>query len=867
MTEHGGEFIVPFGSYCWVQKGSNGETKCIVGPKKVSPEAADECVILVKDSKTGRMFFQKTHRDEAIRPNVVIPKGFYAFLFNPATDSHQPDATRGGGEYSATPLDTGNKVIKIGPSSFPLWPGQWIDLVQGHTMQPDEYLVTLIYDAQAAMENMDDEVKAEQDRPTNSEEEIPQDTTEDRIALQEGDRKVIRGDKVKFYIPPTGIRVLPREDGKGFVETACRVGAMEYAHLRKKDGTERYERGPQMVFPEHDELFVRYEFATGDNRIFPVFELTNLSGIHIKINEDYKDEILGKCNEGQEYFVTGNEYPIYVPRPEHEIIKYGKGRIIHHAVLIPEGMARYKAHRINGSIEKVNGPSNHLLDPREWKWVVRALNPKLSQLWYPNSQEAFEHNVALYSASASGGQVDHEQLMAYENNGELTRGLKLSAVAFNGQRDRAFKGKGSKTSRQEEMTALPKPEIIDIMSQTSRYDCAPEICPWTGYAIMVQHYNEETGNVDAKVITGPAKIIMEFTDELAVVQLSTGTPKRHDLTIETVYLQYLNNTVSDMIEVETADFVQMRLHYRMRINFQGNTQEDMKKWFNHTNYIQLVTTEVRSMIKSMAKKLSVQDLYVNASDMIRNLILGDKPEDGAHRNGRLFAENNCLLYDLDLLDCNIVDKNIEKMLLDAQQARVQQIIELRTSQDSLSHLTSLEEIKRHRANELHESTLQTMELRNIVMDKTYLTELEVIERQGAKIAAELDAQLNLDKIRLKVKSQALKTEREVFEADLKELMDKHDHDYNQAKRQVELNIQQLDKQTESFERGATAISTHLTAALTTFSQNELSGKLVDSLNPLAILEGKTLNDIAQGILGDTQAGVAIRKLLKHPEMK
>ena len=53
--------------------------------------------------------------------------------------------------------------------------------------------------------------------------------------------------------------------------------------------------------------------------------------------------------------------------------------------------------------------------------------------------------------------------------------------------------------------------------------------------------------------------------------------------------------------------------------------------------------------------------------------------------------------------------------------------------------------------------------------------------------------------------------------------------------------------------------------MVTFSQNELAAKLADSLSPLAILEGKTIIDVASSFFGNTEAGNAVRRLLKQPE--
>src|SRR5213593_4301230 len=70
-----------------------------------------------------------------------------------------------------------------------------------------------------------------------------------------------------------------------------------------------------------------------------------------------------------------------------------------------------------------------------------------------------------------------------------------------------------------------------------------------------------------------------------MLELSTGTPKTDTRKLKTGFLRILNNSVSDMVTVETADSFSAQITLRYHLNFTGDSPEE---WFNVENYVQFL---------------------------------------------------------------------------------------------------------------------------------------------------------------------------------------------------------------------------------------------------------------------------------------
>ena len=190
----------------------------------------------------------------------------------------------------------------------------------------------------------------------------------------------------------------------------------------------------------------------------------------------------------------------------------------------------------------------------------------------------------------------------------------------------------------------------------TKYDGAVGLSVWAGYAVLV--YDKSGGR---RVVEGPESFLLEYDETLAVLELSTGTPKTDATLAKTVYLRVQNNKVSDRIEVETSDLVKIELTVSYRVNFDGDHDE---KWFAVENYVQLLCDHMRSVIRNVAKHTGIEQFYGNTIDIVRDAVLGASV-DGV-RAGYQFVENEMYIYDVEVLGVSFKDGQVAGLLLSEQ---------------------------------------------------------------------------------------------------------------------------------------------------------------------------------------------------------
>ena len=489
------DLVLAPSEYAYMQDVTKGIVKTYTGPTVINPTAQERPVVFDADTKR----FEPCALDEAVQQIAIAPEGFYVILKNPSTRGDHPAA---GGVFPSPDLNVGRKINITGPCAFALWPGQLVQLVQGHHLRSNQYLVVRVYNEDEARKHWGQAVV----KPAGAET-----STAPIVAapadLSVGKLLIIKGTDVSFYIPPTGVGVVP-EEGGAWVREALTLERLEYCILVDQNGKKRYERGPQVVFPAPTETFITRDGA----RKFQAIELTEIQGLHVKVIAPYTEG--GKSfREGDELFVTGLDTSIYYPREEHAIVRYD-GQEKHFAVAVPAGEARYVMNRKTGEIRMARGPAMLLPNPIEEIFVRRVLSDRECATWYPGNADVLAYNHSL---------------------------------------------------RMREDSRAQYPKTREVVMAT-RYEGVPSISVWTGYAVLIV---DKQGR--RRVEQGPKNLLLEYDERLEVIQLSTGTPKTDDRLVETVFLRVLNNKVSDRCVVETSDHVRVTLSYALQASFEGES--------------------------------------------------------------------------------------------------------------------------------------------------------------------------------------------------------------------------------------------------------------------------------------------------------
>jgi len=734
MEDKKGDLVLSQGMYAFIQDGTQGNVEVIVGPFKTSLSDTDKLVSY--DPKTSK-FVPCDTKMEAILAWTKATEGQYIELVNPQFDSDTFNRHPGSKSKQSAILSVGKKINISGPETFALYPGQLARVIDGHQLKSNEYLIARVYNDKEVRENIEKSVVI-----TNQEEEGEKEIF-DKENLVTGKLIVIKGTDVSFFIPPTGMEVIPTE-GNSYIRKAETLEMLEYCILLDENGEKRFVNGPAVVFPKPTENFVEKE----GKRKFKAIELNDNMGLYIKVIANYKEDKT-EYKAGEELFITGKETKIYYPRPEHSIVTYDGQDPIHYATTVPDGEARYVLDKENGKIDLIRGPLMLLPDPRKKVIIKRILDRKSIAVMFPGNTEAIEHNDELAKISLMNSPET------------LSRGYVASAVYSNAIKGtlgaEGSSGPAAFSDELKRKSSYTKPRTVTL---DTKYDGAVTINVWPGYAVQVI-----SKKGDRRVEIGPKVIMLEYDETLEILELSTGKPKHdHDL-LKTAYLQISNNIVSDIIEAETTDMVNLKIRLSYRVNFE---ESHSKNWFTVSNYVKLLTQNIRSILRNTIKKVTVDEFQKNGVDLIRDTILGKSVEKGAKRAGRKFDENGMTIYDVEVLQINIDDQEIDSLLKDVQKKTIQNNLKFMSLKQDEELFKAQQEIQR---NKIMESTAtDILTIQKAIEKLTIETTLSDGNRKAKLADSEFISSLNDINLSDRSKSANLEidTKRSITEIEIEE---------------------------------------------------------------------------------------------------
>ena len=810
MSEMQKDLVLSINEYAYVLDETKGHVVCWVGPSKTSLSNSDKLVRFDARSKS----FVKCSYNDAINLFVTAPENWYAILKNPVEGNKHP---KPGANNLPEDVHIGRKVNVRGPVSFALYPGQMAKVIKGHALRSNQYLLARVYEA--------DEASKSAGEMRDTEGNVIENTENTYV---NGQILVIKGTEVSFYIPPTGIEVIPinNDDRKGYVREAVTLERLEYCILKDEDGNKRYVHGPEVVFPKPTETFVT---SPKGGFIFRAVELSKISGIYVKVIAEYKDEA-GKVHPvGEELFITGNDQMIYYPRPEHAIISYDN-KMMHHAIAIPEGEGRYIMNRMTGEIKTVKGPAMYLPDPRTEVVVKRKLTENQCRLWYPGNDAVLQYNVGLNEkfVEKSLTTTDLDTLTAYSC---VTASASLASLESKANISRG--------------TSYTKPRTITL---DNKLDGVVSIDVWTGYAV-----NVISKSGDRRVVCGPQTVLLDYDQDLERLELSTGRPKTTDHLIKTVYLRHENNKVSDLINVETKDFVRATVKVSYCVDFD---KEHMDKWFAVDNYVKYLCDRVRSLLKRAAKDYTIYDFYQNYSDIVRNVTLGlpmgdektcADTADNKHRGHRFFPENGMFIHDVEVLSID-VQRDVENMILDKQTDMIRQVLELADAQREAEIAEALS-VAEHKKQELRtQELLNKMELQKKEAETKLAIQAEINRRQEAEDKAKKQAEVDMQAMVDMLTTASIAREDAKHKATMERLAAENAAAEAHERAMADIEAAKQKAYAETVQNIMTSITPDLIAALEVGGKADMMETLAKHMSPYAMAKGESVVEATQKLV-------------------
>ncbi len=424
------------------------------------------------------------------------------------------------------------------------------------------------------------------------------------------------------------------------VRKAVVLGPTEFCVLFDEDGKPRTHKGPGRVFPGPYDIF-RTEGSR--NRIYDDYHLREDRGLLLRVVADKisRSDLIKQLPEGSAKSLEGKE--IYVKGDEVFIGGFD-------AYLVP-----------SSSIEVINPETRqpHIGNDHSEVYVQSI---------------GVDQKSGVYVASVATGNVKLEKgekklLLDPRKEKHIKRRIpqKLWNLIIG-------EGEAHKTTEQK---MVETPWALSVIVPNN-------------VAVLV------TGKDSRRVVVGPRPELLGYEEWLEVLTLSKGRPKLEDSILETCFLRVTGNRITDQIELETADFVRIKIDVCYGVEFEERAQEEMVKWFNYRNYVMLLCNNLRSRLKLAARKMSLKELYPAIPDFVRNTILGEKPkaEEGKeiHRPGLKFEENNMLVNEVEVLLIAIPDTEISDEIIKQNRTIIKGEMEVATLRASLESAKAKDEI-------------------------------------------------------------------------------------------------------------------------------------------------------------------------------
>lgn len=970
MNERGSRKIpVTERQFLWVQDDDKGEVTLHVGPTMVSPTAADR--IVIDDGTAG------FREDVSGRPQMMIEVGDhqYAVLYNPLLENDGgPNGRFRTGRNEARPLRNGTRAMIPGPCHFWLRPGQRCEVRDAHELSASQYLVVKVYgpvDASAPYYDVTGRsaaitratAEALDGRPS------PLPARPDGRELVRGQLIVIRGIDTQFYIPPTGVDIVPDtsvDESGATVSAATARQLVQQMQLQaatpapkpapspaapsvgraKKELSLDEEASPE--YPDSD-LFL----ADDEERRGPA-DKSKAPRRAVAQYQAQAAQIVDQGARTRQRVIPAPPppgrplpaaAPAAAPPPSGAAASGGpsaapisideiltsdsfrkaierearQARLVRHAVVLGEkeycvlidpdgkreikvGPARvfpgpYDTFMIQGSRNRVYDAYELLPQRALWLRVISQISreemaqkmPRGVQLekemYYPGDELLltgvsgffFPFNEIEVLSPSTGEAVvgnDHSRVFIEaigidQKSGIYVRDLATGEV-------RLVRGKQSylvDPRKEIHITRTLSPDDWNLWitpGEPHKATDKPVTTPWA-VSIVVPHNTAvlATSAAAQRIIEGPCVALLEYEETLVPLRLSTRTPKSDDEPLFTCFLRTVGNRVSDIIEIETADFVRIHIRVTCSVTFLRENRE-RDKWFNAENYIQVLCDHLRSIVRSRTRTLPLSALWPQISAVVRDTILGPRGESGeGGRKGRYFEGNGMLVTEVEILDAIIEDGIIAEMMRNVQRESVTLNIGDRQAQEALASAKLRAELERQRQELLVQAKEREAQLAELVRKLAHearlaeLRERELTAREQTDLAATREQTELLARLAREAHTRAAQLEALGKDAAARAAAAQvvHQEEIEHLSRVRQLEIALIEAQSRAVVAERTAVQPQLVEALTALGDKALLAEVAQNMNLVSLLRGKEAGEILKEIVGGTRFAPALAEAL------
>jgi|GEM_PF-995205 len=926
MGERGSRKIpVTERQFLWVQDDDKGEVILHVGPTMVSPTAADR--VVVDDGQGG---FREDTSGQPQRM-IELSDSQYAVLHNPLLERDEgPNGRFRPGRNESRAQRNGTRAMIPGPCSFYLRPGQRIEVRDAHELASNQYLVVKVYgeaDKNAPYYQITAKSAA---ITTATAEDVASSATKslessEPVELSRGQLIVIRGLDTQFYIPPSGVDVVPdlSFDDRQITAAAARkiLGALpavpapapepppppiaqsagEYEEQSQRRKNQAPPPAPAPIQAQKFDQSARNRQAVQRASSEAAREVTRepaeLSGddVQLLLSSDIHRQALErevrKRRLVREAVVLGEkEFCVILdadgkrqikqgparvfPGPYDSFINKGSNNRMYNAYeLLPQRALwlRFIAPVPREQLAQ-RLPRGVKLDKDQYHPGDELILTGVNSFFFPfNEIEILHPLTGQPHVGNDHADVFIEAIGIDQKSGIYVRDLYTGEV-------RLVRGKQSylvDPRKEVHITRNISAEDWNLWvtpTEPHKATQKPITTPWAVSINVPHNMAIMAASADGqRVIQGPCVDLLLYQETLVPLSLSAGTPKSDARKLRTVFLRTVGNLVSDIIRIESSDFVQVDVRVSYRVNFLPDFKE---RWFNHEDYIGVLTDHLRSLVRSRCRSMSLSDLWPNLPTVIRDIILGERQEGGG-RKGRSFDENGMHVAEVEVLASEILDKDIARLLETVQRESVSLHISDRQTTEQLRSERLRHGIERERLDlrrETQERQAKVDEIIRAIENAARLTEMRAglnAEREKAELTAthnDLVLRAQLQREGLSLQANLQKTQQQTA-AEVEALRLRHEEERTHQKTLHDLQLALIDAQSRATVAERQAVQPALIEALTALGDKMVLGEVASNMNLVSLFKGKDVATIFQDVLGGTKVGRTIAGMMPGKDEK
>lgn len=882
---------VPRRMFLWSMNESSGEVITHIGPTEFTPSANDRVV------QSNALGGYEPPLSATARPFVVAKEGEYVVLRNPVPDEDTsdrfPNGTFVAGANKEKELVLGSSRMISGPCGFPIWPGQSAEVRQAHKLNANEYLLVevvgrldekaqyarlVIESAGLSSAVIDAGEGADGAAQSGAKARAGNAVSVDEARkLRIGQRIIIQGRHTQLFIPPSGIDVVAQ------VEEGSDGGGTESS----EDGVASLRPGAAQECAKYLEVIAKgvnkRQFSVIKNELRHRQDLTSAERAIILTAMDESFESKGKSR------ATRGNVPQATPSDPYARRAVVLGPKAFCFLFDADGNARI----VRGPARVFPGPydtflrrgsrnrsySAYELAEHQALWL-RLISPisraELAACLPPGYALDRDHYEAGHEFIVRGlpsvffpfiqaeviNPVTREPHVGNNHDDIILNAIGIdqhSGIYIRDQRTGMVKLVRGQTSylvdpRYEDHIDRSVPGDLWNLAVARNNPLLVTQSPVvsTPWALSITIPNNEAVMVVSplgrRVEVGPKILLLEYDETLAVLHLSKGPAKNGHTTIATCFLRVQGAQVADTFEVESTDFVRLRV----KLGFTGAFEGEAERWFNVGDPVKLLADTVRARMREAAHQERAVALLKTMPLLVRNTLFpGGAP--------LRIADNGLCITAADVLELSIVSPDLSKLFGGAQQEAVRLELEIdqarrrvQTSQerdllDAQEHQI-LCEIARRKAGfgRVEAESAHEVELRRIQLqsdrEMTLLQRRQEVERLGHELQQTLERQ-----------RATLENELRLLEADAqarsKEQIQTVERRHSEALAQIRRDLAEGLARADASRLAA--IQPQLVGALHAAADAQVMKAAAENMNLVSLLGGKSPAELFEQLLRGT----------------